>query len=343
MSFDLKTIAERIGGRLDGPADLRIERLAGIEQAGPGDLSYVGSARYASHLAETGASAVIVSEDQECPLPCVRVADPGLAFTRALHLFAPRRDELFPPGIHEDATVDPTAVLGEDVHVGAQAVVGPGCRLGDRVVVGAGCVLLREVTVGEDSLLYPNVSIQHGCVLGARAIVHCGAVIGSDGFGFAREPEAVHKIPQIGIVRIGDDVEIGANACIDRATAGETVIGNSVKIDNLVQIAHNVEIGDRTAISAQTGVSGSTRVGRDVIMAGQVGLADHMSVGDGVMIGAKSGLHGHVAAGRIVSGYPARDHRDWMRMNGHLARLERYARDIAELKRRVEELESGNE
>lgn len=343
MSFDLKTIAERIGGRLDGPADLCIERLSGIESARAGDLSYVGSAKYAGLVQTTAASALIVSEDLDCSLPCVRVSDPALAFTRALHLFAPPRDELFPPGVHPDASVDPSVELGEGVHVGANAVIGPGCRLGARVVVGAGSVLLRNVTVGDDSLLHPNVCVQDGCIVGRRAILHCGAVIGSDGFGFAREAEAVHKIPQIGIVRLGDDVEIGANSCIDRATAGETVIGNSVKIDNLVQIAHNVEIGDRTAISAQTGVSGSTRIGRDVIMAGQVGLADHMSVGDGVMIGAKSGLHGHIAAGRIVSGIPARDHKDWMRMNGHLARLERYARDIAELKRRVEELEAENE
>ena len=340
MPFDLKTIAERIGGDLDGPADLLIQRLAGIERAGSGDLSYVGSARYAGHIATTSASALILGADLECGLPCIRVEDPGLAFTRALHLFAPRREELFPPGVDDSARIDSGAEVGADVHIGANVVIGPGCRVGDRVVVGAGSVLQPGAEVGADSLLYPNVSIQHGCIIGERAIIHCGAVIGSDGFGYAREPGQVHKIPQVGIVRIGNDVEIGANSCIDRATAGETLIADCVKIDNLVQVAHNVELGERTAISAQTGISGSTRVGRDVIMAGQVGLADHMSVGDGVMIGAQSGLHGRVAAGRIVSGSPARDHRDWMRMNGHLARLERYAREIAELKRRVEELEN---
>jgi len=340
MSFDLKTIAERIGGRLDGPADLLIQRLAGIERASEGELSYVGSAKYVGHIATTSASALILGGDLECALPCIRVEDPGLAFTRALHLFAPRREELFPPGVDDSARIDPRAELGAGLHIGANAVIGPDCRLGDRVVVGAGTVLQPGVEIGTDSLLYPNVSIQHGCIIGERAIIHCGAVIGSDGFGYAREPERVHKIPQIGIVRIGNDVEIGANSCIDRATAGETLIADYVKIDNLVQVAHNVELGERTAISAQTGISGSTKVGRDVIMAGQVGLADHMSVGDGVMIGAQSGLHGRVAPGRIVSGSPARDHKDWMRMNGHLARLGRYAREIAELKRRVEELEN---
>lgn len=343
MSFDLKTIAEHVGGRLDGPGDLVIERLCGIERAGEGDLSFVGSAKYARHLETTGASALIVSEDLECSRPAIRAADPTLAFNRALHLFAPKRTDLFPPGTHPEASVDPSATIGDGVHVGARAVVAAGCVVGDGSVVGAGTVLSRGVTVGRDCVLYPTACIQHDCVLGDRVIVHSGAVIGSDGFGFARDPDAVHKIPQVGIVRVGDDVEIGANACIDRATAGETVIAAGVKIDNLVQIAHNCEIGERTAISAQTGISGSTKVGRDVIMAGQVGLADHMSIGDGVVFAAKSGSHGHIPAGKIMSGYPARDHREWIRMNGHLGRLDRYVREIADLKRRIEELEGKSE
>jgi UDP-3-O-[3-hydroxymyristoyl] glucosamine N-acyltransferase len=343
MAFDLKTIAEHIGGRLDGPGDLRITRLAGIERAEEGDLSYLGSQKYAQHLATTRASALILAEDVECSLPTIRVADPGLAFAAALKLFAPDRSELFPPGVHPSAVVDPTATLGSGVHVGPTAVIGPGCRVGDRVVVAAGCVLLRDVEVGDDSLLQPNVSVQHGCVLGQRVIVHCGAVIGSDGFGFGRESGQVHKIHQIGIVRVGNDVEIGANACIDRATAGETVIADAVKIDNLVQIAHNCEIGERTAISAQTGISGSTKVGRDVIMAGQVGLADHMSVGDGAMFAAKSGAHGHIPAGKQVGGFPAREVREWMKTERQISKLERYAREIAELRRRVEELEGESE
>jgi len=343
MAFDLRTIAERIGGQLDGPGDLVIERLCGIERAGQGDLSFVGSPKYARHIETTAASALIVSQSQECPLPAIRVDDPGVAFARALHLFAPQRSELFPEGVHPDASVDPAARLGDKVHVGPQAVIGPGCTVGDRSVIAAGVVLGRGVIVGEDCVLYPNSTVQYDCVLGDRVIVHSGAVVGSDGFGFARQPGSVHKIPQVGIVRVGSDVEIGANACIDRATAGETVIADSVKIDNLVQIAHNCEIGERTAISAQTGISGSTRVGRDVIMAGQVGLADHMSVGDGVIFAAKSGAHGHVPDKKVMAGIPARDHREWIRMNGHLARLERYAREIAELKRRIEELEAQSE
>ena len=343
MSFDLGTIAERIGGRLDGPADLLIGRLCGIERAGAGDLSFVGSPKYAHHIESTEASALIVAEGIECALPAIRVEDPTLAFSRALHLFAPERSELFPPGVHPDATVGPDVELGTDVHIGPQAVIAAGCSVGDRSVIGAGVFLGRGVSVGEDCLIYPNASIQHACILGDRVIVHCGAVVGSDGFGFSREPDAVHKIPQIGIVRVGNDVEIGANSCIDRATAGETVIADSVKIDNLVQIAHNCEIGDRTAISSQTGISGSTTVGRDVIMAGQVGLADHMSVGDGVVFAARAGAHGRIPDGKILAGAPAMDHRQWIRMIGHLPRLDRYAREIADLKRRVEELEAESE
>jgi len=340
MSYDLKSIAEHVGGQLDGPPDLVIHALCGIEAAGAGELSFVASKKYAAAAADSSAAALIVATDFECQVPCIRCQDPTAAFNRALKLFAPRREELFPPGVHADSSVDESASVGQDVHIGASAVVGPGCIVGDRSVIAAGAVLAVGARVGEDSLLYPNVSVLRGCIVGDRAILHSGVVIGSDGFGFAREPGALHKIPQIGIVRIGNDVEIGANSCIDRATAGETVIMDFVKIDNLVQVAHNCEIGDRTAISAQSGIGGSTKVGRDVIMAGQVGLADHMSVGDGVIFAAKSGSHGFVAPGRIMAGAPARDHREWVRMNGHLGRLDRYAREIADLKQRVEELEN---
>jgi UDP-3-O-[3-hydroxymyristoyl] glucosamine N-acyltransferase len=320
-----------------------IQRLCGIERASEGDLSFVGAAKYAPYIETTEASALILDEATACDRPAIRVEDPALAFSRALHLFAPKRSELFPAGIHPDASVDPEATLGEGVHVGAQAVVTAGCSVGARSVIAAGAWLGRGVSVGEDCLVHANASIQHDCILGDRVIVHCGAVVGSDGFGFSREPDAVHKIPQIGIVRVGNDVEIGANSCIDRATAGETVIADSVKIDNLVQIAHNCEIGERTAISSQTGISGSTTVGRDVIMAGQVGLADHMSVGDGVVFAARAGAHGRIPDGKILAGAPAMDHRQWIRMSGHLPRLDRYAREIADLKKRVEELEAESE
>lgn len=340
MQIDLKTLAERVGGRLDGPADLRVQGLAGIRDAEAGDCTFVAHPKYLSDLAGTRASAVILGEDVDCALPAIRAKDPGLAFAQALALFAPPRATLFPPGVDPQASVHPDAEVGEGVHVGPFAVIGPACSVAAGSVIGAGSVLLHDVRVGRDCLVYPRVVLREGCRLGDRVIVHAGAVIGADGFGFAREGATVHKIPQIGRVVLEDDVEIGANVCIDRATTGETVVAAQTKIDNLVQIGHNVRIGERTAISAQTGVSGSSSVGDDVILAGQVGIADHLRIGDRVRIGAKSGVSNSVDDGATVSGIPTRNHADWRRMQVHLTRLARYADDIAALKKRVEELEN---
>ncbi len=341
MQIDLKTLAERVGGRLDGPADLVVRGLAGIRDAEAGDCTFVANPRYLRELASTRASAVILGDGLECALPAIRVDDANVAFARALAEFAPKREDLFPPGVDSRAVVDPGARLGEDVHVGPFAVVGPRCTLGDRVVIGAGSVLMTGVTVGDDSVLHPRVVVREHCWLGRRVMVHAGAVIGADGFGFAREGASVHKIPQIGRVVIEDDVEIGANACIDRATTGETVIGAGSKLDNLVQVGHNVRIGRRTAISAQTGISGSCSVGDDVIFGGQAGVADHLRVGDRARVAAKAGIAGNVADDATVSGYPARDHSDWKRIQARLSRLSQYAEEIARLKRRVDDLENA--
>ncbi|HKK72905.1 MAG TPA: UDP-3-O-(3-hydroxymyristoyl)glucosamine N-acyltransferase [Candidatus Krumholzibacteria bacterium] len=341
MQIDLKTLAERVGGRLDGPADLMVRGLAGIRDAEAGDCTFVADPRYQRDLASTRASAVILGDGLECSLPAIRVADAAVAFARALAEFAPKREDLFPPGIDTRAFVDPDARLGEDVHIGPFAVVGPGCRVGDRAVIGAGSVLMAGVTLGGDALLYPRVVIREHCRVGDRVIVHAGAVIGSDGFGYAREGAAVHKIPQIGNVVIEEDVEIGANACIDRATTGETVIGAGSKLDNLVQVGHNVQIGRRTAISAQTGISGSCSIGDDVIFGGQAGVADHLRIGDRVRVAAKAGVSGSVADEATVAGYPARDHSDWKRIQARLSRLSQYAEEISRLKRRVDDLENA--
>jgi UDP-3-O-[3-hydroxymyristoyl] glucosamine N-acyltransferase len=339
MEIDLKTLAQQVGGRLDGPADLRIDGVAGVEHAGPGQCTYVAHPRYLAALATTRAAAVLLVEGVESPIPAVRVEDPARAFLLLLEHFAMPRAELFPPGIHPSAVIDPSAVLGTDVHVGANAVIGPGCSVGDRSVVGATSVLLHDVEVGADCLLYSGVQLREKTVVGHRVILHCGVVLGSDGFGFAPTPTGYHKIPQIGRVVVGDDVEIGANVCVDRATAGETVIGAGSKIDNLVQIAHNVRIGSRTAISAQTGIAGSCTIGDDVVVGGQVGLADHLQIGDRVRIGAKSGVSNDLDDDATVSGIPTRPHRDWRRQQAHIARLERYASEITALRRRVEALE----
>ena len=341
MEIDLKTLAERVGGTLDGPADLMVRGLAGIRDARAGDCTFVAHPKYERELATTKASAVIVGGAVDCALPAIRAEDPALAFARALAEFAPRRQDLFPVGVDPLASVDPTARVGEGVHLGPFAVVGPRCTVADGAVIGAGTVLLADVEIGTECLIYPRVVVRENCRLGARVIVHAGAVIGADGFGFGRDGARVVKIPQIGRVVLEDDVEIGANVCIDRATTGETVIGAQTKIDNLVQIAHNVRIGQRTAISAQSGISGSTAIGDDVILAGQVGIADHLVIGHRVRIGAKSGVSNAVEDDATVSGIPTRRHQDWKRMQAHLSRLSQYADRIARLEKRVEELENG--
>ncbi len=340
MQIDLKTLAEKVGGRLDGPADLMIRGLAGIRDAQAGECTFVAHPRYVAEIAGTQASAVICGEAVECTLPAIRSTDPALAFGRALQVFAPHRSELFPPGVDPRAVVSPDAVLGESVHIGPYAVVGPRCRIGDYSVIGAHAVLLHSVELGSRVLLYPHVTVRENCLVGDRVIIHCGAVIGSDGFGYARQGESVHKIPQIGRVVLEEDVEIGANTCIDRATTGVTRIGAATKIDNLVQIAHNVTIGQRTAVSSQCGIAGSTTVGDDVILGGQVGLADHLQIGDRVRIGAKSGVSHHLGDDETVSGIPARDHKEWRRQIVHVSRLERYAEEIATLRKQVQDLES---
>lgn len=339
MDLELATLARAVGGRLDGPADLRIHALAAIEDAGEGECTFLGHDRYLPHLKTTAASAVILRDGVDCPLPSIRVEDPYVAFLKGLELFAPPLEELFPPGVHATAVVGASARLGEGVHVGPHAVVGEGCSIGPGSIVGAGSVLMSDVQVAENCVIYPNVTIRERCELHQGVRVHSGAVIGSDGFGYARTEEGVHKIPQIGVVVLEEGVEIGANVCIDRATTGRTVVQAHAKVDNLVQIGHNVRIGPRSAISAQSGISGSCSLGADVILGGQVGLADHVDIGDRVRLGAKSGVSNDIPEGEIYSGYPAREHRQWRRLHAHYGRLERYASELKELRRRLQELE----
>ena len=338
-AWKLAELAGEMGGRLDGAADLGIRGVAGIREAEEGDLTFLADKRYLPYLETTRASAIICRDDLETSLPAIRVADPHLAFLRAIEIFSQPPQLFFPEGISEAAHVDPTARLGKDVRVGPGSVIGPDCVVGDASVIAAGVVLMPRVKVGRDCILYPNVVVREECEIGDRVILHAGAVIGSDGFGFAKKEGHYHKIPQIGRVVIGSDVEIGANTCIDRATTGLTLIAHGTKLDNLVQIAHNVRIGEHTVISAQTGISGSTEVGDDVMMAGQVGVVGHIRIGDGAQIGAQSGISKNVPAGEAWFGYPARNSLEAKRLIVHYGRLERYAAEIAELKSRLEALE----
>jgi UDP-3-O-[3-hydroxymyristoyl] glucosamine N-acyltransferase len=328
----LRQLAARLGCELLGDGEVEIEGVAGIEQARPGDLTFLANPRYAAHLASTRASAVVLAPGHESTLPRLVVTNPYLTFARAVAVLRPSD----PPavGVDPGAHVDPTAVLGKGVHVGAFAVVGKRARVGARTVLRAHVVLYEDVTVGEDCVLHSGVHVREGCRLGDRVVVQNGAVIGADGFGFARDGEnRYHKFPQVGTVVIEDDVEIGALTAIDRAALGETRVGRGSKLDNLVQVGHSVTIGRDTVLAGQVGIAGSTRLGDRVTLAGQVGVAGHLTIGDDVIATAQTGIPSSVVAGRLVSGYPAIDNRAWLKSSAVFARL-------PELQRRVRELEA---
>jgi UDP-3-O-[3-hydroxymyristoyl] glucosamine N-acyltransferase len=331
----LRELAEKLGCELRGDGDVEVAGVAGIEQAGPGDVTFLANPRYASHLASTRASAVILSPGREAPVPALVTGQPYLAFTRAVAVLRPpARPE---PGVHASAQVDPTAVLGADVHVGALAVVGRGVRLGARTTLHPHVVLYEGVEVGDDCVLHSGVQVREGCRLGNRVVVQNGAVVGGDGFGFARdEGGRYQKFPQVGIVVIEDDVEIGALTAIDRAALGETRIGRGTKLDNLVQVGHSVTIGEDSVLAGQVGIAGSTRIGSRVMLAGQVGVAGHLAIGDGAIATAQTGIPGSVDEGAVVSGSPAIENRAWLKASAVFARLPELLRRLRELERKVE-------
>ena len=335
----LSELAAELGGRVIGDGSTVIRGVAGIREAMPGDLTFIANSRYDSHLAETRASAVICSpERRQAHVPLLVVDNPYLAFQRAVGIFRP--DQHRPaPGVHPTAVVAAEAVLGRDVSVGPCCVVESGARLGDRVVLMGGCYVGFGATIGEDTHLYPRVVVREECVVGARCIVQPGAIIGSDGFGFAFDAGRYHKVPQVGNVVIGDDVEIGANTTIDRATTHSTRIGDGTKIDNLVQIGHNVVVGRHCIIVAQVGVSGSTELEDHVTLGGQAGLVGHIRIGKGAMVGAQSGVTKSVPAETVVTGYPATQHTIWKRLQALIHRLPDLFQRSRELEERVAELE----
>lgn len=329
----LRDLARELGAALIGDGEIMITGAAGIEHAGPGDITFLARPQLAGQLADCAASALIIGPRLEPDRPALRVDEPYQAFARLLARLATPLDRLFAPGIHATAVVAADAELAAGVSLGPGAVVGAGCRLGTGVRLGPHVVLEPDVTVGDDCVLYAHVVVRERCRLGRRVILHPGCVIGADGFGYLPTASGMMKIPQIGTVVIADDVELGANTCIDRATTGTTVIGAGTKLDNLVQVGHNVHIGRGCVFSAQTGVSGSCVIGDGVFMGGQVGLADHLRVGDKVQIGAKSGVHKDVAAGQTLFGYPALEARESMRIAAALRRLPELVKTVARLER----------
>ena len=339
--MQLRELAERLGAVLEGDGTIDVTRVAGIEQAGPGDVTFLANPKYAVALAATRATAVIL-EPTAPAAPCamLRIANPYLAFARAAQAFAPPRT--VPPGVH------PTAVIAGDAVLAPGVAVGPLVVIGQRARVDAGTVLHPHVVVGDDAVIgadcviHARVSIREACRLGDRVVVQDGAVIGADGFGFAHHADGTHeKIPQTGPVVIEDDVEIGANTTIDRPAVGETRIRAGAKIDNLVQIAHGVTVGLNTLLAAQVGIAGSTAIGDNVILAGQVGVANHLTVGDGVKATAQTGINNSIAAGMFVSGLPAIDNRQWNKAAVIFGKLPEYRRQLIELERRLAALEAA--
>lgn len=340
MSFKLSEAANLINGNLIGNPDLIINNLARIEEAKEGDLTFLYLPNYQKYFDSTRASAILVKNGfskTRKDITYLEVADPNKAFFKILSIyFSP----IFPlEGIDSTAFVHPKATIGNNVAIGKNVVISEGCKIGNNVKIYHNTVLLNEVEIDDDSLIFQNVSIREKCKIGKRSIIHAGAVIGSDGFGFFTDEKNVYqKIPQIGIVTIEDDVEIGANVTIDRAALGKTIIKRGVKIDNLVQIAHNVIVGEDTVISAQTGISGSTKIGNHNILAGQVGVIGHIETSDNVIVMAQSGISKTISKPGQYFGSPAKEFKTSLKLEAHIRNLPDYAGRIAQLENKIKEL-----
>jgi UDP-3-O-[3-hydroxymyristoyl] glucosamine N-acyltransferase len=337
----LRELAERLGCRLEGDGALEIRRVASLEQAGEGDITFFANPRYAPALRRTRASAVIIGESAPAaPCAMLRTKHPYLAFANALPMFVTPAHP--PPGIDARSTVAEDATLGRDVSIGPFSSVGRGARVGDRTVVYANVCIGDGAVVGDDCIIHSHAAIRERIVLGSRVIIQNGAVIGADGYGFVKRPDGTHqKIPQTAVVVLEDDVEIGANTTIDRPAIGETRIRAGAKIDNLVQIGHGVSVGRNTLLAAQVGIAGSTTIGDDVTLAGQVGVAGHVTVGRGASAVGQSGITNSVADGTFVSGYPAIENKEWLKSSVVFRKLPELRKKIADLERRILELEAA--
>jgi UDP-3-O-[3-hydroxymyristoyl] glucosamine N-acyltransferase len=324
----LAEIAARLEVRLLGDGELEIKGLQGIEEAQPGELTFVSNPKYAAAARSTHASAIIVGEDfPELAKPTLRTLDPYFAFARAVELFyhPPR----YAPGIHPTAVIDKSARIGRGAHIGAYVVIEPEVTIGDNCVLLPHVVIYRGARIGDNFFAHAHAMVREFCSIGNNVIMQNGAIIGSDGFGFAKDSQgAWRKIPQSGPAVIADNVEIQAYACIDRASIGETRVAQGAKIDNLVQVGHGSRVGANAMLCAQVGLAGSTEVGKNVILAGQVGVAGHCKVGDGAIVTAQSGVPNDVEAGKTVSGYPAIENKQWLRAVAVFNRLPELAKAL---------------
>ena len=342
MEFSAKQIAQFIQGRIEGDENATVNTFAKIEEGVKGAISFLANPKYIHYLYDTKSTIVLVDEQIEIEKPVhttiIRVANARDCVAKLLQMYeASMRQKK--TGIDSLAFVSPNAKIGKDVYIGAFAYIG------DNVVIGDGCqiypnvVMNENISLGKDCIIYPNVTIYMGCKIGNRVIIHAGSVIGADGFGFAPNgQDGYDKIPQIGIVEIDDDVEIGANSCVDRSTMGSTKIKKGVKLDNLVQIAHNVEVGENTVMSAQVGIAGSTKIGQWCMFGGQVGVAGHIEIGDKVFLGAQSGVPGSLKSNQVLIGTPPMEKLPYFKSQAIFQRLPEIYKELNALKKEIEEL-----
>ena len=340
MKKKLKELGQWVNGTVIGDGEIEISGVSAIDEAQTGEITFIANPKYLPKLDETHASAVIVSKEvTRGEKPLLSVANPYLAFAKILTLFS--KNPYQPKGIDPKAWIAPTARLGKDLTLFPFVYIGDHCSIGDRVTLFPGVYIGEDSSIGEGSILYPNVSVYPGTVIGKQVILHSGVVVGSDGFGYVKEGKKNVKIPQVGRVEIEDDVEIGANTTIDRATLGKTIIRRGVKIDNLVQVAHNVTLGEDSIIVAQVGIAGSTKIGSNVILAGQVGVADNIEIGDNVMVGAQSGVGHNLPANQAFSGTPSIPHREWLRAATLFQKLPEMRKTLIEIEKRLKKIEEA--
>ena len=340
MEFTAKQIAEFVQGRIEGQENVTVHTFAKIEEGTPGAISFLSNPKYTHYLYETKSSIVLINEDVELEKPVsptlIRVKNAYECVAKLLQLYESMKPKK--SGVDPLAFISPKATIGENVYIGAfaciadSAVIGNGTQIYPHTVIGEG------VRIGENCLLYPNITVYQGCVIGNNVTIHAGCVIGADGFGFAPNTEGYMKIPQIGIVVIEDDVEIGANTCIDRSTMGQTVVHKGVKLDNLIQVAHNCEVGENTVMSAQVGLAGSTKIGAWCMVGGQAGFSGHIKVADKTFIGAQAGVISNTKSGQQLIGAPAIDAKTFFKARAIDSKLPDMYKQLAALQREIDEL-----
>ncbi len=339
-NLTVEELANLVGGQATGDSKTIITGVADLETASENDISFLIKATQASLLGETKAGAVVVPDGVETDLPAIQVKNPALAITLIHGKFLEK--EFIATGIHSSAVVGDGVEVSADVSIGPRVVLADDVEIGTRVTIEAGVVIDSNVSIGDDVIIMANSVVRSGCKIGNRVIVQSGSVIGSDGYGYVQDEQGRHiKRPHVGIVVLEDDVEIGANCCVDRATFGATVIKQGAKVDNLVQVAHNVTVGEGCLLVAQCGVAGSTTLGRGVVLGGQVAVTDHVTVGDRVMVAGQSGVAGNIEGGSIVGGYPAINHRTWLRASSVFSKLPQLVKDVRKLAQKLANLEEN--